>query len=149
MAVTFIRRGGKFLMNGGKFVINNESCCCDQPPPGLCDSHPATLYVHVTCDGNTSTFAIAEQSPGGYVGRYWMGSGSISDTGTMIVSVCCEGTTGGIKVNYDACTGILNDCRESAQPPDGYEFPITRTVSPPPGGCGCGSSLSFTIDGTP
>lgn len=148
MAVKFIKRGGRFLKNSAAFVRDNEDCCCGESGP--CASHPNTLYCHVTCGTTTSTFAITEQAPGGFAGRWWQGSGAISGTGTLIVCVSCSASGGELRLNYDACTGYINDCRDQAQPPDGTTFPISRTAMPPPGNCGCGSGpFTFTVDETP
>lgn len=55
MAVTFIKRGGSFLRNGGAFVINNEDCCC-----GTCPTSGCSTSIDVTISNLTDGYDRAE-----------------------------------------------------------------------------------------
>lgn len=149
--LTFITKAGKLMTKGGKLLVKGSGpCYCDcTGTQDACAGYPATLYCHVTCDGTTTTFALPEQTPGGWAGRWWQGSGVISGGGTLIVCVACNSGGGELYLDYDACTGVINDCRDANVNPIGYAFPVSRTVMPPPSGCGCTSGLSFTVDTTP
>ena len=107
-SVVFIRRNGKFLKNGGSFVINNEDCCCcccEDVSTNCCDDIPATIYIDLqSCPPQIVTLTEDSPSRCPSTGRTWSGS-AVLPLGTINFIVICETSTRFLSIQHDACTG--------------------------------------------